>query len=132
MKEKYYLRYCDDFVFLSEKRERLLNILKQVDEFLHAGLNLNLHQNKIIIQKLSQGIDFLGYVVLPHYKILRTKTKKRVYRKLELKKEQFENGLIANESINQALQSYLGMLKHCQGYKIERKLVDKYCDFDKM
>ena len=123
LKEKYYLRYCDDFVILSNDKKYLLNIIKPISEFLSAKLNLNLHQDKIIIRKLNQGVDFLGYVVLPHYKLLRTKTKKRIYRKLKLSKEQYKDDLITRELFYQILQSYLGMLKHCRGHKIKKKLL---------
>ena len=40
-----------------------------------------------------------------------------------MKKNERENKIISQESFNQSLQSYLGVLKHCKGYKAERKLL---------
>jgi hypothetical protein len=125
LKIKYYLRYCDDFIILEESEEKLKNIISRISEFLEEKLKLILHPNKIIIRKYQQGIDFLGYVILPYYKVLRTKTRKRMFRKIKKKYELLQQKSISRESFNQSLQSYLGMLKHCNGFKILRKM-EKY------
>ena len=122
LKEKYYLRYCDDFIILSEDRGYLVELIGLIRNFINTNLKLNLHQRKIIIRKYSQGIDFLGYVVLPHYKVLRTKTKKRIFKKIKHNKEILKQGIITKESFDQSLQSYYGVLKHCKGHKIKVKL----------
>jgi len=77
-------------------------------------LKLELHPNKIILRKLSWGIDFLGYIVLPYYILPRVKTKKRIFKKLKEK----------TDSVNfkQSLQSYLGYLKHANSYKLQQRL----------
>ncbi len=104
LKARKYIRYCDDFVFIEESREKLKLAANEVSDFLQTRLKLFLHSDKIIIRKYRQGIDFLGYVVRPYCIDLRTKTKKRILRRI-------------NES---NLSSYLGVLKHCNGYKIKK------------
>jgi RNA-directed DNA polymerase len=111
LKEKYYLRYCDDFIILGHNPETLKETTKQVDNFLQTHLKLYLHPNKIIIRKYRQGIDFLGYVILPHHRALRTKTKLRILKKI-------------NEGVNEfSVQSYFGVLSHCSGHKIKQKIL---------
>lgn len=44
-------------------------------------------------------------------------------KKIRLRKLEFEQGLITEESFNQSLQSYLGILKHCRGREIEQKVL---------
>ena len=112
LKVKYYIRYCDDFVILSEDVAYLESVCRKIEQFLQETLKLAFHEDKIMIRKLSQGIDFLGYVALPHHTVLRTKTKKRM-----LKRVNEEN-----------LPSYLGVLKHCDGYELEEK-VRKWVDY---
>lgn len=123
LKVKYYIRYCDDFVILGENKEYLTGLIPSIGNFLKDELKLTLHSDKIIIRKHHQGIDFLGYVSLPYYRVLRTKTKRRVFKKLEKKYRDLEKGLISKESFDQSLQSYLGILKHCQGYNIKKKIL---------
>ncbi len=122
LKEKYYLRYCDDFIILGESEEWLKNIIPKIACFLQENLQITLHPNKISIRKFSQGIDFLGYVVLPHHRVLRTKTKKRMMKKISLKQKMYQEGLVSEESLNQSVQSYLGVLEHCEGCGVAREM----------
>ncbi|MFA6160482.1 MAG: RNA-directed DNA polymerase [Parcubacteria group bacterium] len=122
LKVKNYFRYADDFTIIYSESDYLENILSQVADFLKNELKLELHPNKVEIRKFSQGIDFLGYVTLPHYIVLRTKTKKRMFKKIQNKKNDLKSGIISEESFNQSLQSYLGVLKHCEGWKIREKI----------
>jgi hypothetical protein len=124
LKAKYYLRYCDDFIILEENEKHLNGLVDPVSRFLKDNLKLSLHPGKIIIRKFRQGIDFLGYVSLPHHKVLRTKTRRRMLKKIKNKQDDMRNGNISSCSFNQSLQSYLGILKHCKGYKI-RKDIEK-------
>lgn len=107
LRVKSYLRYCDDFIILASDENKLTSLKSKISAFLKTKLKLDLHQNKVSIRKLRQGIDFLGYVTLPYYRVLRTRTKKRMFKKIN--------------DINKP--SYLGLLKHCNSYKIRRKLI---------
>ena len=49
---KYYLRFSDDFVFLADNKEYLVNLIPVVQAFLNNSLKLNLHPQKIIFRKL--------------------------------------------------------------------------------
>jgi len=122
LREKYYLRYCDDFVILGKNEECLCELIMPISEFLEKRLKLTLHPDKIIIRRYNQGIDFLGYVVLPYYRVLRTRTKKRILKKIANKCQELSQGLIVEKSFNQTLQSYFGVLKHCCGHKIVEEI----------
>ncbi|MBU4274514.1 reverse transcriptase/maturase family protein [Patescibacteria group bacterium] len=119
---KHYIRYCDDFVILTSDREHLESIISVISEFLKEKLKLSLHKGKVIIKKHHQGIDFLGYVDLPYHRILRTKTKKRMLEKIKLKSLDFDKGKISKDLFNQTLQSYFGVLKHCNGHELKQKI----------
>lgn len=121
LREKFYIRYCDDFIILGTDEKCLQNLILKVDNFLKSKLKLNLHPRKIIIRTHRQGIDFLGYVALLHHRVLRTKTKKRALKKISQKYSNFQNCIISENSFNQSLQSYSGILKHCEGHKIRNK-----------
>ena len=101
---KYYFRYADDFLIVHSDEEYLKSLIKPMAEFLDHRLEMKLHPHKISIRKLRQGIDYLGYVVLPHHIVLRTKTKRRMFRKINERNK----------------QSYLGLIKHCNSYKLRQ------------
>ncbi len=122
LKLKYYIRYCDDFVIFSESKNYLENIIPKINYFLGTNLKLSLHPNKITIRKYHQGIDFLGYVSFPYNKMLRIKTMHRMFKKIQARETDFKHDKITTKSLYQTMQSYLGLLKHCNGYKIKEKL----------
>lgn len=126
LKVKYYLRYCDDFIILGENRENLILILKKVNNFLSENLKLSLHADKIIIRKHRRGIDFLGYVVLPQHRVLRTKTKRRIFIKMRQKTREYKSELISRITLEQSLQAYLGVLSHANCYKLAEKFKNQF------
>ncbi|KKR07519.1 MAG: Retron-type reverse transcriptase [Parcubacteria group bacterium GW2011_GWC2_39_14] len=121
--EKFYLRYCDDFIILSESQSHLFDLIPIISEFLSSELKLKLHPGKVQLKKMTQGIDFLGYVTLPYYGVLRTKTKQRMFRKVIAASEKLDADLIDKIGFNQVLQSYLGILQHCQSFWLQQELL---------
>jgi len=118
LRAKHYFRYADDFAIAYPDRSYLQGLINPIQNFLSSKLDLELHPQKVEIRKFGHGVDFLGYVILPHYIALRTKTKKRMFTKIKLNKEKLKRGLITEESFNQSLQSYYGILKHCSGHEL--------------
>lgn len=121
LKIKHYIRYCDDFVVLNEDKGYLTSIVSDIARFLKSKLKLSLHQDKIEIRKYYQGIDFLGYVSFPYHRVLRKKTKKRMLKRIKEKIEKIKEKEMF-DSFNQTVQSYFGILKHCEGYKIKKEI----------
>lgn len=110
LKIKYYMRYSDDFIFLSKDKAKLESLIPLIENFLSKNLLLNLHPSKIYLRKISQGIDVLGYTVLPHRVQIRTATKRRVVRKVTQGLE------------NNAFTSYLGVLSHAKSHVLKEQL----------
>ena len=94
--------------------------------FLKQELKLELHPNKISIRKFRQGIDFLGYVVFPHHRILRTKTRRRIFRKMKSRIQDYKRGVITREAVDQSLNSYLGVLSHANTFRVEENLKNSF------
>jgi retron-type reverse transcriptase len=122
LKAKHYIRYADDFVIVSENKQWLENQIPLIRESLGDKLKLELHPDKISIKTISSGVDFLGLINFPNHRILRTKTKRRMLKKIGRNKNNLQNGLISDETLNQSLQSYIGILRHCHGHKIKQTI----------
>ena len=114
LKSKYYIRYADDFIFLSDDRKWLLGTLPQIREVLHRRLRLLLHPDKVILKTFASGVDFLGWVHFPDHRVLRTKTKRRMFQKIKA------------SPTAESLQSYLGLLGHGNTAKMRRCLLGEY------
>ena len=122
LKVKFYARYTDDFVIVADNEGYLKNMILLIKKFLSDKLDLNLHQDKVSICKFSQGIDFLGYVLRPHHRLIRTKTKKRIFKKIRLRIKKYKKGIVGEEKLEQSLQSYLGVLSHANAHNLSEKL----------
>lgn len=125
LKARYYLRYTDDFIILPKDRNYLYRCTSTLKQFLEDDLKLELHPSKTIMRRLEWGVDFLGYVALPYHQVLRTKTKKRIFRQVENKVNLYKNGVISKENLNQTLTSYFGVLKHANTYKLGLDMREK-------
>ena len=109
LKAKYYIRYADDFVFLSHDKYELEKTLRYIVVFLRERLKLELHPDKVSIKTFASGVDFLGWVHFPDHRVLRTSSKRRMFRR--------SAGLEADSPV---IQSYLGLLSHGNAEKLAR------------
>ena len=118
-----YIRYCDDFVIVEESPEKLRALIPVVGSFLEKQLRLSLHPDKVSIRTLQQGVDFLGYVALPGYRVLRTRTKRRMFKRCRLV---FEHRSGRGQEIyaKRLVSSYKGLLSHSREYR-SWKLLEK-------
>jgi len=110
LKAKYYVRYADDFVFLSHDRECLEKQIPLISDFLSQELKIELHPQKLFLKTLASGVDFLGWVHFMDHCVLRTTTKKRMIKRIVVHPTK---GTIA---------SYMGLLKHGNAKKLQRGL----------
>ncbi|KKS10878.1 MAG: Retron-type reverse transcriptase [Parcubacteria group bacterium GW2011_GWB1_41_5] len=110
LKVRYYIRYADDFVILSDNKNYLEDLLLKVSSFLEKELKLQLHPDKVFMKTFASGVDFLGWVHFSKYRVLRTSTKRKMLRNLE---KNFKE---------ESRQSYLGMLKHGNAYKLKSEI----------
>jgi hypothetical protein len=92
------------------------NILPKIAAFLETRLKLSLHPDKVLIKTFASGVDFLGWVHFSHHRVLRTSTKKRMFRNL--------NQNPKKESLN----SYTGLLSHGDTHELRETIFDKYAD----
>ena len=108
LRVKYYVRYADDFVVLSENKKYLEGVLKEMTQFLEEKLRLQMHPDKVFIKTFAGGVDFLGFIHFPAHRILRTVTKRRMLRKVNEK----------------SVASYLGLLSHGNTKKLQEKVLE--------
>lgn len=110
LKARHYIRYADDFVVLSHDKSLPEELLPKIGDFLEEKLKLKIHPDKVFIKTLASGVDFLGWVHFPDHRVLRTTTKRRMFKRLNETKKQ--------ESVN----SYLGLLKHGNTHKLRSRV----------
>ena len=100
LRARFYIRYADDFVVLSEDKQSLMGLIPQIREFLEERLKLTPHPDKVFIKTFASGVDFLGWVHFPDHRVIRTASKRRMIRNLAKGREPAK------------LESYKGLLRH--------------------
>lgn len=117
---KYYYRYCDDGIILSDSKKELWRIRKLIHNHV-SSIGLKIKENDRIFP-ISEGIDFLGYVINPEFTRLRKRVKKNFARKL--------NCLKSRRRRRELISSFYGMVKHADCNNLFIKLTgNKMRDF---
>jgi retron-type reverse transcriptase len=113
---KYYFRYADDLVILSDSKEDLHILLKEITIYLSTELNLQVKGNWQIFPVESRGIDFVGYVFFHTHTRLRKSIKKKFSRKM------------ATNPNKQSVAAYYGWAKHANCNHLLKKL----CSYEQL
>ncbi len=115
LRVRYYIRYMDDFLFLSKSKRELWKTKQAVEQFLTEQLKLSLHPKKVTVFPVKDGIDFLGYrVFFPPNVRLRKGTVRRFMKKFKRK----ENGKTDSKALLQSIQSFRGFAKHGNSFAL--------------
>lgn len=104
---KYYYRYADDIVLLSNNKQQLRNWLIAIKFYLKYNLKLELKSNYQIFPVDKRGIDFVGYKFYHTYILLRKSIKKKLFKNINNIK---------------SFPSYIGWLKYCNSKNLLSKI----------
>ena len=126
-----YQRYMDDLIIYSNDKFFLLGFLTDIKKFLEKNLSLNLAEDKIILDKTSNGVDFLGYFIKPTHTLLRKRVLKEFKRKIFLNNYCIDKyGLKQNhlKKFEMTINSYFAQLSFADSYNIKQKIFSKYLE----
>lgn len=126
LRVRHYARYTDDFVIVSVDKAKLEKFITPIEYFLQEKLQLELHPHKVEIIKYRKGVDFLGYVQFPHYRLLRDRSKQRMMQKIKKAATLYRRGEIEAGRLDATLQSYLGVLSHADAHRLSESIKNQY------
>lgn len=108
---KYYFRYADDMVILSDNKPYLHQLLSEIHAYLQDNLKLEVKHNYQVFPVKDRGIDFVGYVFFHTHVLLRKSIKQSFAR------------MLAKNRNPQSIASYKGWAKHCNSKHLLKKLI---------
>lgn len=136
LKARYYIRYSDDCVLLHEEKEGLLGWREDIRKFLKDRLRLELNDRRQKLEPISNGIDFLGYIVRPEYLLVRCRVVNRLkarftqYQKRLNKEKDNYRVLIYDttvlEKVMNSWASYMAHVKMASTYRLRKKLLSRF------
>lgn len=110
---RYYFRYSDDMVILSDDKAFLHSLLHDIRQYLKTNLDLDIKDTYQVFPVHSRGIDFLGYVFKHTHVLLRKSIKKRFARRM------------ARGCSPQSKAAYNGWITHCNGRNLMRTITNE-------
>ena len=123
---KCYLRYADDMAFLHRDFWVVDKLLAEIHSFLAERLALILNERKTVLKPTADGMDFLGYRLFYHHRLLRRKNMKKVRKRLRRMEADYACGRINQADIQKSLAGWLGYARFADSYNFRRSL---FADF---
>ena len=131
LKCRYYLRYVDDFILLDSDPEQLRVWELEIATFLTEHLHLDLKAGTRL-RPVTDGADFLGYIVRPHYRLVR----RRVVGNLRDRLTAFARTHVSpvslrlpperRDALRAVLASYLGHFGHADSFNLVQSLFAEF------
>lgn len=145
LKARWYVRYVDDFVLLAPDAETLARWHCAIETFLMDVLQLRLKPGSVA-KPIKNGIDFLGYVIRPSYRLARRRVVRRcwsVLKQFELRQwrqtdadgqticlpwqtNEQKISMRAAAPLQQQLASYIGHFRHAASGRLWARLVHRF------
>ena len=110
---KYYFRYADDLVILSDSKEYLHQLLSEIRTYMSDRLKLQIKDNYQVFPVDAKGIDFVGYV----FRHTHTRLRKSI-------KQNFARMLKHNRNAK-SIASYSGWACHCNSRHLLKKFLNE-------
>lgn len=117
-----YLRYVDDMVALDDDKGRLSELREAVRERLAAD-RLLLHPRKAHISPTADGLDLLGYLVLPNHRRLRNDNGHRFSRRMRGFARAYADGLLDLDDIEPSIRSWIGHAMHADTWGLRARIL---------
>jgi retron-type reverse transcriptase len=121
LKAKHYLRYVDDFAFLSNDRTFLANIRLVVEDYL-STLRLRIHPIKSQLFATKIGANFLGFRIFPTHIRVRNQNLRYARKRLKEMQVAYAARAITPSEIQQSLQSWATHLKHGDTWQLRNQI----------
>lgn len=136
LKVRHYLRYSDDFVLVHEDPAQLLTWREALAAFLEERLHLCLTKPLVRPRLISNGLDFLGYIVRPDYLLVR----RRVVNKIKVRLTGYQGQLVrldagavvfthdaaALASLRASWAASLAHMQRANSYRLRQALRDRH------
>lgn len=127
LKVSHYLRYVDDFVLLHQDPAVLVAWRTEIVTFLGNLLGLSL-RDAGRLAPISNGIDFLGYIIRPDYRLVRQRVVGHMNdrlaaheRRIVRKNATLVSPPATSDAVQATLASYFGHFRHARSHHVQAR-----------
>ena len=128
--EKHFVRFVDDFILHSMKKEHIVQLFKESTVWLREQLALELHQDKVYIQPQKHGVKFVGSVIMPGRMYVINRTVGAMFNMLQNTERLCKSIIVFGADYDKlkklqhyvtSLNSYGGFMVHGRTYNLQKK-----------
>ena len=126
LREKHYVRYMDDFLFIHHDKAHLQRVRIQIEQFLLDSLHLKTNAKTQIFPVAAIGgraIDFLGYRIWATHRKIRKSSIGRISRTMRRLSKWYAKGKIDMDRVRQSVVSWIQHAKHANTYGLRKVLM---------
>ena len=129
---KFYIRYMDDFLIISNDKEYLQRCVAEILEQL-TQLDFELNEKKTRIYSLSEGIEFLGFIYRltdtgKVLKLVRPENVKRERKKLRRLVAKSKSDYLPREKVDESYAAWRNHASKGNSYNLLQKMDAYYLD----
>lgn len=119
---KWYARYMDDMVLMTDDKADLHHAKARMAAFLSERLLLEFKEKGTHVAPVIQGIPFLGFRIFPGLVRLKHANRTRFIRQFREKEAAFHAGHMDEDALIRSVVSMIGHLEHADTRRFRRKL----------
>lgn len=129
LRERYYIRYMDDFCIVHHDKRHLGQLRIIIERFLLSELKLRTNAKTQIYPVGTingRGLDFLGYRMWTTHRRLRKSSISRICRKLRGLQKQYAKGDIGLDKVGQSVNSWIAHASHADSLGLRTYLLNRF------
>ena len=120
---RYYIRYMDDMLVLSDSKSELKQIHQRMEEYVRDQLMLTFNPNATQLNTVAHGIPFLGFRVFPNLLRVKKENITRMKNRLNRRKAELESGRITEEHFVMSVRSMFAHIGFGDSYRLRKSLM---------
>ena len=114
-------RYVDDMVLISDSKQRLLDAVPMIREYMQQTAGVTLHPDKFYLQHYSKGVKFIGAVTKQGRTYISNRTVNNAFATVRrFNRDKCSKACAAD--LVASVNSYLGIMRHHATYNIRKRL----------
>ena len=117
-----YLRYVDDMALFSDSKRQLWAWRQAVEERLQR-LRLRLHRDSAQSVAVQQGIPWLGFVVYPSHRLLKSRMRRKAGRRIDAIWQDYRAGRATFAELDAVVQGWINYLRYADSWNLRKSLL---------
>ncbi|MCO6427008.1 reverse transcriptase domain-containing protein [Nitrosomonas communis] len=122
---KGYLRYVDDFALFADNKQQLWKWKTALKQRLTA-LRLTIHDHKAQVLPTRDGVPWLGFVVYPEYRKVKTRKIRHATRRLTHRYHAYCEGQISFAEFNASVQGWINHVRFVDSWGLRQHVLKPF------